>query len=568
MNLEQLRGIIAGGETLDVEFKSERDEVFPDHDLVKTIVCLANRNGNGPGWLLIGVEDDGRISGARPRHKNTTNPARVQALIGSRTTPSLAVRVEPVDTQGKQILAIEIPAQRQPVGTSDGRYLRRVIGGDGKPACVPFPFHEMQTMQADRGRHDYSAVRLNGIGMDALDPLEFHRYRRAIRESQGRGDGALLELDDLELVKALGAVESSNGTVTVRVLGLLLFGREQALKDSLPDHEVAFQVLSGVDVEVNDIFRWPLLRVMEELESRFRARNREQEIQVGMTRIGVPDYPQRAFREGVANALTHRDYTRLGAVHVQWHADYLEISNPGGLPEGVHLDNLLVTPPRPRNPSLADAFKRAGIVERTARGVDTIFHEQIRNGRPAPSYEKSTATDVTLTLPGGEANLNFVRLVVEESRQNRPLSINGLLVLNHLWGKRLITAQEAARLIQKSATDTRGELERLAESGLAEARGERKARAWHLSAATYRRFGKKSGYIRQRGFESLQQEQMVLQYVNRHGRITRKDAAELCKIGNHQASYLLRRLVARGELTIQGAGRGAGYVGASSKNAQ
>jgi hypothetical protein len=68
----------------------------------------------------------------------------------------------------------------------------------------------------------------------------------------------------------------------------------------------------------------------------------------------------------------------LGAVHFHWHPDRIEISSPGGFPEGVRLDNLLVTAPRPRNPLLADAFKRAGIVERTARGIDTIFYEQLR----------------------------------------------------------------------------------------------------------------------------------------------------------------------------------------------
>lgn len=564
MTPEQLRKIIAGGETMAVEFKSERGEVFSDRALVEAVVCLANRSGD-PGWLLVGVEDDGRISGARARHEaGNTDPARVLALISSRTRPSLSVRAEVVNVGEKQVLAIEIPTAHQPVGTSGGHYLRRAIGGDGKPACVPFHFHEMQSLQADRSQLDYSAMRLDGLGMDALEPLEFDRYRRAIRESLGRGDDALLHLDDLELAKALGAVEHRNGTVTARVLGLLLFGREDALRSALPAHEVAFQVLSGVDVEVNDFFRWPLLRVMEELESRFRARNREREIQVGMTRIGVPDYPPRAFREGVANALTHRDYTRLGAVHVQWHADRLEISNPGGLPEGVRLDNLLVTQPRPRNPQLADAFKRAGIVERTARGVDTIFHEQIRNGRPAPSYARSAATDVVLALPGGDANLNFVRLVLEEERGGRPLALDDLLILNYLWRERRITAPAAARLMQKPEAEARARLEALAESGLAEARGMRKARAWYLSAATYRRFGAPGGYIRQRGFEPLQQEQMVLQYAASHGRITRKDTAELCRIDLRQASRLLHRLTERGDLDMHGSRRWAWYSRAIS----
>ena len=129
---------------------------------------------------------------------------------------------------------------------------------------------------------------------------------------------------------------------------------------------------------------------MDELLSRFHTRSQEEEVLVGMLRIGVPDYAERAFREALANAFIHRDYTRLGSVHVQWHPHQIEISNPGGFPEGVRLDNILVTPPRPRNPLLADAFKRAGIVERTARGIDTIFYEQLRNGRPAPNYERST----------------------------------------------------------------------------------------------------------------------------------------------------------------------------------
>ena len=56
----------------------------------------------------------------------------------------------------------------------------------------------------------------------------------------------------------------------------------------------------------------------------------------------------------------------------------LEISSPGGFPSGVRLDNLLVTPPHPRSPLLADAFKRTGLVERTGRGINRMFAEQLR----------------------------------------------------------------------------------------------------------------------------------------------------------------------------------------------
>lgn len=405
MNGNDVGDLIAGGETLAVEFKSERVRSLSDRELVENAVCLANRGGDGLGHLLLGVEDDGRVTGACPRHEaGVTDPLRVQALVASCTRPALSVQVELVEVDGRQVLAIRVPATRQPTGTADGRYLRRAVGGDGKPACVPFHFHEMPAWQGDRGLIDYTSLRLDGLGMNALEPLEFERYRRAIREGRG-GDESLLALSDLELAKALGAVDAGNGEVTVRVLGLLLFGRSEALASRMPGHEVAFQAFSGLDVEVNDFLRWPLLRTMEELEMRFRARNRERELLVGMNRIGVPDYSAMAFREGVANALVHRDYTRQGAVHVQWHEDRLTVSNPGGFPEGVTALNCLVAQPRPRNPLLSDAFKRAGIVERTGRGIDTIFREQVRSGRRAPHYE-ATETGVTLTLQGGPADLD------------------------------------------------------------------------------------------------------------------------------------------------------------------
>ncbi len=560
MTPDTIKKLIAAGESLDVEFKSESRSPLSDRDIVEAVVCLANRTHTGPGWLLVGVEDDGRVTGARPRTPSgEIDPARIRSMIANRTRPSQTVRADVFLLGEGNVFAIEVPGSRQPVGTTDGRYLRRAMGGDGKPACVPLHFHEVHSRQADLGLLDYTSLRVPEIGWDALDPREFVRFRGAIEDNPGRGDPVLLELSDLDMAKALGAIETDGDQVTIRVLGLLLFGHQEPIAAAMPTHEVAFQRLSGEQVKVNDFFRWPLLKVMDEMEGRFRATNQEEEFFVGMVRIGVPDYPQRAFREGVANALIHRDYARLGAVHVQWHDEQLQISSPGGLPEGVRLDNLLVTDPRPRNPLLADAFKRAGIVERTARGIDTIYYEQLRGGRPAPSYDRSTATGVTLLLPGGRANLGFVRLLVEEGRENGPLNLQELLLLNHLWLERRTTTAEAAIITQHSMAETRRHLRRLVEMGLVETRGRGKGQSYLLSSATYRRLGLESQYVRQRGFEPLQQEQLVLQYVEAHGRITRREVVELCKIGPAHATRLLRRLVKKGELAMHGQKRGTWY---------
>ena len=560
MTPENLERLIAEGETLNVEFKGEERSPLNDRDLVEAVVCLANRSGIGPSWLFIGIEDDGHITGARQRHAPTTDPDKLAALIAGRTRPALSVHVDIFDRDGRALLVIQVPPQRQPVATSEGVFLRRAIGGDGRPACLPMDGYAMQSLQADRGLLDSSAQIVGAARWEDLDPLEFERFRRSVRERRGRSDESLLDLTDFELAKALGVVEANGTPRAVRLAALLLFGKDDALRRFVTNHEAAFQVLRGLDVEVNDFFRWPLLRIMEEIEARIRARNSEQELMVGLLRVGVPDYPERALREALANALIHRDYQRLGAVHFQWHTDRIEISNPGGFPEGVRLDNLLVTAPRPRNPLLADAFKRAGIVERTARGIDTIFYEQLRNGRPAPSYARSDNAGVVVVIPGGEANLDFVHMLVTEAQNGLVLGLDELLILNALWQERSLETGDAAVLTQKPEPETRAALHRLVEAGLVEERGQKKGRTWHLSAAAYRALGDKAAYVRQRGFEPLQQAQMVLQYVEKNGRITRREAAALCRLSGPQAYRLLDNLAEQGLITREGEhGRGVAY---------
>jgi len=96
-----------------------------------------------------------------------------------------------------------------------------------------------------------------------------------------------------------------------------------------------------------------------------------------------------------------------------------------------------------------------------------------------------------------------------------------------------------------------------------EARGERKGRVYQLSAALYRRLGTPADAIRLRGFDALQQEQLVLQYIRTHGRITRREAAELCRVSGPQATYLLGRMAARGHLVRRGERKGVYYELAS-----
>jgi len=550
----ELVKLIAGGETVTVEFKGEERISLSDSDLVEAVVCLANGQG---GYLLIGVEDDGRVTGARPRHGTATDPLRVYALIQNRTVPGLSPRVHLEEYDGKTILLIEVPRSDRPVGTSAGKFVRRAVGADGKPTCLPFFHHEMVSREATFGRLDYTALPVSGATWEDLDPLEFHRLKQMIRDRHG--DETLLELSDLEIAKALGLVEANGEARHPMVAGLLLLGKEDALRQYLPTHEVAFQVIRRGKIEVNDFFHTPLVKISEMVYERFRARVQEQELMLGMLRVGIPDYAHSSFREAVHNALIHRDYSRLGTVHIQWYEDYIEISNPGGFVEGVRLDNLLTVPPIARNPRLADAFKRIGLVERTGRGIDTIFEGQLRNGRPAPDYSRSNDTAVVIVLPGGAASLEFARFVIEQEQAGRRLGLDDLLILNEIQHERRIDLARAMELTQKPTAPVRASLEYLVELGLIEARGEKKGRVYHFSPAVYRALGLSSAYVRTRGFEPIQVEAMVNQFVQAHGKITRADTAELCHLSESQAFRLLKGMSERGQLKRVGSGRGTYY---------
>ena len=66
-------------------------------------------------------------------------------------------------------------------------------------------------------------------------------------------------------------------------------------------------------------------------------------------------------------------------------------------------------------------------------------------------------------------------------------------------------------------------------------------------------------YVRQAGYEPIQQEQMTLDYIDMHGFIKRSELMELCQLTKDQAYKVLDRLSAQGKIERQGEGKGSIY---------
>lgn len=554
MDEATVRTHIAEGEQLTTEFKRGASGKFNDSDLIETVVCLANGEG---GVLLIGVEDNGHITGAAPRHGDHTDGRRIDALIANRTVPIVQTRTSVIPIDGHDVIVVEVPRAARIVGTTTGLYVRRALKVDGTPECVPFPAYEMLAHEIDRGAVDFATLPARDTSMADLDPAEFDRFRRLARISGA--DPVIADLADIEICRALGVL--GPGDVGRPTLGaVLLFGTEQALHRHVPNHEAAFQLFNGLRLEVNAFYRAPLFKLAEELFERVTAWNREEELQFGLLRVSIPNVPPVAVREAIANALVHRDYTAMGPVRIAINEDTFEVTSPGGFPPGVRLENLLSVT-QPRSPVLADAFRRAGIVERSGRGISLMFDSLLRLGRDAPDYSGSTERMVRAVIPLGHADIAFARFILEhENKSQRPMRLFDMQVLHELRQHTKLTAAEIANDLYRTPGETRTALSRMVEEGLVEQRGTGRGRAYHLSAAVYRALNQPPAYVRVRGTDPIQQEQMVLQYIESFGAITRGAAAELCMITPQQASTLLRRMTKEGTIVREGDRKAARYI--------
>ena len=541
-------------ETLQIEFKSDPVGGLSDKSVADAVVGLANAQG---GVLYIGIDDNGTISGLRS--EKWRNPKKAAAFISNYTIPPLLVETDLVPAEkDRWVLTIKVPKAQGLCATRDGKVLRRRIKVDGRPENIPMFPQEYSGRLSELGLLDYSAQVLPESSYADIDAQERNRLRKLIRAN--RGESALLELADEDLDKALGVVRAVDGKLRPTVAGLLLLGKKESIATLLPTSKVAFQVLTGTEVRENIEVQLPLLSTFEELLYRFSAWNPEQEFQEGLFRVPVPEFSERAFREGIVNALCHRDYTRLGSVVVQVSNEGLLILSPGGFIDDITQDNLLTADSRGRNPLLSDMFKRIGLAERAGRGIDRIFEGSILYGRPLPDYSETTSDSVHLFIPRMKADFNFHRLILS-CRENHPelLTMSTLMILSLLRSERRLALPNLVELCHLSAVRVQRQIEILLKEGFIEAVGTGKNQEYILSEAVYKAQDQTIRNVNRSDLRALRLEELVLGAATKNEGITRSDVVGLLHI-NAQAAYrLLLRLTEQGKLRKEGKRRHTKY---------
>lgn len=106
-------------------------------------------------------------------------------------------------------------------------------------------------------------------------------------------------------------------------------------------------------------------------------------------RADKPEYPIKAIREAVLNALVHRDYsihTENVPIRIEMYRDRMEITNSGGLYEKISIDALGKVRPETRNAALANMLELLKITENRYSGIPTMRNEFANAGLPAPVF--------------------------------------------------------------------------------------------------------------------------------------------------------------------------------------
>ncbi len=543
-----IKGIISKGERIDVEFKSWkmiRDKKELMKILTKESVALANTKG---GVILLGIEDNGEITGCE--NYDTQN---ILESIYDRTMPKLFNEIEEVNIDGKIVLVITVQKGSCIYATSSGEIYRR-LGKNLKPM---YP-DEFPVMESGKVNNDFSNIVIEDSSEEDIDNLEVYKIKEKLKVRDP--ESTLPLMDDRAFLKDLHLIRESNGKVKLTVAGMLFIGKESSINRTIPQAEVIYLHYSDVNKTEYDKridFKMPIISVLDRLTEIIEASNYITNVQVGLFRLEVKDFPKNVFQEAILNSICHRDYQSNGAIYVKHYSDKIIIENPGGFPEGINEKNIITHPSIPRNKLIAETLQKLKYVQRSGQGVDIIFRDMIFLGKPTPTYSIFSEA-ITLTLKSNFEDKNFTKFLFEEQDKKQIIfNTSQTMILKYLKDNGTITVKDASKYSQLSVQDTQGVLNELITYGYVERNGFNK---YNLTEKVYYSLGDDVGYIKDKEIEYIRAKDMIIQYLRKNVSINNSKVRELCGCDDRKAKYYIDKMLEESLLEPKGSNRYRVYL--------
>lgn len=548
MNIDDFAEILKIGESINTEFKSWNkvsDMKKRINLAVDELIAFANNKG---GTLYFGVEDNGEVTGCDGNY----DLQNIIESIYEKTRPSIFVDPEEIEYNGKKVIALTVASDGITHATTDGRCLKR-LGKNSKP----FYPDEMSNRYSEIQSSDFSGRILSDSTEDDINKLEVYKLKEKLKARNP--ESTLADMDDIAFLRDLALVKSDSGNIKLTVAGLLFVGKEQAINRLLPQAEVIYLHYSKSNLEEYDArldMKAPIISVIDRLSEKIQDSNRIVNVQVGLFRLEIVDFPEKVFQEALLNALSHRDYQSQGAVYVKHYPDKIVIENPGAFLDGITENNIITHPSVPRNKLIAETLQHLKYVQRTGQGVDIIFREMISSGKPFPEY-KSYNDAVSLTIYSAIDDIDFVKFIAnEENELSRSFSLSELMILRYLKDNRKITMSEAESLIQEARDQAQNACNNLKRYGLIELSGNE----YMLTAKIYDELKNSVDYTKDKAIQYIKAREMILEYIRDRGFINNELVRELCGFSQKQARIILQRMRKENLIELSEKGRYAKYI--------
>lgn len=373
-------------ETKNVEFKKSKDGI--PENLYDTLSSFSNTSG---GIIIFGIDEN---------NYEVCGIGKPDILQKKLTEQSLMMepKIRPIITiceyKGKTIASAEIPeidVFNKPCyylgkGKMKGAYVRV---GD---ADLPMTDYEILSFDAFKYKTEDELRIKERVERDTLNEIAINAYLDKIVTKKPN----LLNLDKDTLLKINGIIDKNNYPT---ICGLMLFGKyPQIFSPNLdivavrcPTDEYGVEDNNGIrfldnkrlDGAINDMLRLAISFVINNIKKSTIINEKGE-------RNDEFEYPIRAIREIILNALIHRDYsihTENDPIRLIIYNDRIEITNPGGLYGRLKIDELGKVHSDIRNPFIASNLEVLEITENRYSGIPTIYAEMKKAGLMDPKFE-------------------------------------------------------------------------------------------------------------------------------------------------------------------------------------
>ena len=356
-----------------MEFK--RDDVRAEN-LAKEIVSFANMNG---GRILLGVDDDGAISGTQRKNLQAWI---MDTVIGRHIHPYIVPNYEDATIENKRIVVLTIP-----MGTAKPYVLKHndreeiyVRYGD---TCQLASREQQARLFESGGLISAEKFPVPGSTIDELDEQRYREYFIAILDEKSIPDWPRFLMNRNFLVDNEQSLPCSYFAYT-------LFAKNPRRK--LPQSGARVIVYSGNEQEYQTLMDKDLSSPLVEFRGN-NSNNTPAEMALhdkiidilqpfisresldGTTRKRHWDYPPEALRELFVNAFIHRDWTKQNYVRIVAYSDRLEVVSPGALPNGMTIERIKYGDQSLRNSICVRIFRDYGYLE--DRGMERIRRKVI-----------------------------------------------------------------------------------------------------------------------------------------------------------------------------------------------